>query len=131
MAMALDNHEMSSKLTTLALLEQETGNRLRPLVEKLDTYIDKTLLLQDKGSREGNIMAKIPWSELLPCFKAEVERSLRWSEQIFHMAPDADKKVLSFYIQHQKALLDFADREMCGDIRALDSVHPLVNGISY
>ena len=131
MAANVEDYELRSKFDALTLLERETGTRLRPLVEKLDIFIDKTSLLQDKGAREGDAMVKIPWAELLPQIKSEFERSLRWSEQLLSMAPNSDKKLLSFYIQHQKALLDFADRKMYGDKRSLDSVHTLVNGISY
>jgi hypothetical protein len=123
--------ERARKFRVLQQLERETKEFLLPSVRAAGFAGDESHERISEGEVLGAQLAKLPWQELMRRLQTELERYVREFEQAEGLAPPGKESFLQQVTAHEKALLDFATRELAGDVRgnSLEPVTALLRGI--
>ena len=123
MAAGCDDPVRVRKLSILEQLERETKEFLLPLVKQAGYSGEPSQDRIADGIELGGQLAQVPWAELLRGFQVELERFVREFEESEKLAPPGKGHLLQRVTEHERALLDFANREIEGDERgAIDAV---------
>ncbi len=130
MSKRLQGTERAYKFRVLARLETETKQRLKPLVENLGGNAAEDADEAARGVSDGTNFAAVAWDDLLPVFREALAGFVVSYEQTETMGRDCDRAVLDHLTQHEKALLEFVDRELAGQADvSLDPVLDLLEQV--
>ena len=128
MASACSHPERARKLRLLEQLERETKDFLLPLVKAVGYSGEESAARVADGEKLGADLANAPWLDLMKGFEAELERFVAEFEQAEGLAPPGKENELRHVTAHERALLEFSQRELSGDDKgSLDAVLSLLN----
>lgn len=120
MAEALPDH--AAELETLRLLEVQTGDAARGLVERLGGDAEPKDDDRDVGRRLAEASIALPWDEFLGMFAPTTEAALARYRRLRELAADEDKPVADELIAHEEALQAFADASRASNAEPLAAV---------
>ena len=115
--------DQAAKLRALEQLERETKEMLSPEVRALDGDARERSDLIEQGEKVGVRLARVAWPELMRIFRVELARYVADFEAAEPLAPPGKASLLRRFTDHERALLEFVDREIAG--RAQDSLEPV------
>jgi hypothetical protein len=107
--------ERAAKLRVLEQLERETKERLLPAVKEAGGSGEPNPARIEEGERLGVQMASAPWGDLMRGMCTEIEKLVDEFERSEALAPAGRESVLKAVTDHERALLEFARREIDGN----------------
>jgi len=119
--------ERARKFRVLQQLEREMKELLLPAVRESGGPGEESLARISEGEALGTQLAKAPWQGLMRGFQKELEVFVQEFEHAEGLAPPGKESLLQHVTAHERALLDFATRELAGDERG-DSCAPAKAG---
>jgi len=116
-AMAAQREDVGerAKLTTLAQLERETKEALRPEVDALQLSTEGDAKKAEEGRALAQQLGNASWADVLRGLCSEIERLIPEFEAAERLAPPGKEALLRHVTAHERALLDFAQAELAGD----------------
>ena len=127
MASACSHPERARKLRRLEQLERETKDFLLPLVKGVGYSGEESAARIAEGEQLGGQLANAPWADLMKGFVPELERFVQEFEQAEALAPPGKESEFRHVTAHERALLEFSQRELSGDEQgSLDAVLALL-----
>ena len=112
------------KWRVLEQLEAETKERLKPLVAALGGDVAEDPAGFERGAGIAAKWAQQSWDEIMGWFQAEVPKYVRFLEKLETDARIEDRELLGRVTAHEKALEEFAARELAG--RGTESLEPVL-----
>jgi hypothetical protein len=113
------------KLRVLQQLERETKELLLPEVREVGHTGEERAERISEGEALGAQLANAPWQDLMRGFQEELERFVHDFERAEVLAPPGKGGLLRHVTAHERALLEFATRELAGDERD-DALAPVI-----
>lgn len=107
--------ERARKLRVLQQLERETKELLLPAVQEAGQAGEESAERISAGEALGAQLANVPWQDVMRSFQTELERLVREFERAEDLAPPGKEHLLRHVTAHERALLEFALRELAGD----------------
>ena len=126
MADRSDAPERVRTFRVLEQLERETKEILLPALRAAGGSGEESLERVAQGETLGAELAKTPWMDLMRGFKLELQRFVDEFERAESLAPAGMESLLRHVTAHEKALLDFATRELEGSDDSLEAVVALL-----
>ena len=122
--------QRARKFRVLQQLERQTKEFLLPATREAGFAGDESPERISEGEVLGAQLAKVPWQDLMRSFQMELEGYVREFEQAEGLAPPGKESLLQHVTAHERALLDFATRELAGDAcgNSLEPVIALLRG---
>ena len=121
--------EQALKLRALQQLEKETKELLATELRLLGGSGPARAELVAQGDSIGARLAAVSWPELMKIFRVELVRYVDEFERAEHLAPPGKQALLRAVTDHERALLEFIDRELAGRGRdSLTPVHRILRG---
>jgi hypothetical protein len=112
MAELAEDPERARKFRVLEQLERQTKERLLPaLREAGGSGAENPERVRD-GEKLGGSLAKAPWIDLMRGFEQELRRFVEEFERAEALAPAGQEMLLRYVTAHERALLEFAIREL-------------------
>src|SRR5262245_6580599 len=105
------------KLRTLQQLERQTKEMLAVEVRLLGGTAAERAELVSKGESIGARLAGVAWPALMKRFRVELVRFVDAFERAEHLAAPGRETLLRAVTDHERALLEFVDRELAGRAR--------------
>ena len=121
MAELSDEPERARKLRLLAQLERETKEFLLPAVRRAGFSGKESPERTAEGEELGAKLVKAPWHDLIRGFQKELTRFVADFERGEALARPGEESFFQHLTAHERALLDFANRELKGE-RSGDSL---------
>jgi hypothetical protein len=108
-----DDADRRAKLDVLTRLERCTKDAMRPAFERrgIDTAPAPTTL--DTAATFADAAAAMPWRELLASFEPTTAKYVAVYEALG--AAGEDPALVALLLQHERALAEFARRELAGE----------------
>ena len=107
--------ERAAKFRVLEQLERETKELLLPAVREAGGTSEPNPARIEEGETLGAQMASAPWTDLMRRMCAELEKVVEEFERSEALAPAGRESVLKAVTDHERALLEFARRELDAD----------------
>jgi hypothetical protein len=128
MANLCEDAERARKFRVLEQLERETKEFLLPALREAGGSGKEDPQRIAEGETLGTNIAKAPWADLMRGFEGELQRFVADFERAEAVAPAGKESLLRHVTAHERALLDFATRELKGskDGDSLESVFALL-----
>ncbi|MGO9449558.1 MAG: hypothetical protein ACLQDV_00725 [Candidatus Binataceae bacterium] len=120
----LQDPEHRYKMRVLEQLEIETGEALRPLVERLQGAVCESATARETGIAQASVLAAMPWAKLMHVFHREVTKFVAHFEEVEKAGPATDSGILAALTAHERALQSFSQRECSG--AGANSLEPVV-----
>ena len=117
--------ERARKLRVLEQLERETKEFLHPAVREAGWPGEESAERVSEGESLGAQLAKAPWPDLMRGLQKELERFVGEFEHAERLAPSGKRNLLRHVTAHERALLEFATRELAGG-EGIDSLEPVI-----
>ena len=116
------------KFRVLEQLERETKELLLPAVREAGYSGEESSERISEGVSLGTGLVKAPWQDLMRGFQSELQRFAEEFKRAEALAPAGKESLLRAVTAHERALLDFATRELEGNESddSLDSVISLL-----
>ncbi|MEE9279881.1 MAG: cytochrome P450 [Myxococcota bacterium] len=134
--------EPAAKWRLLERLERHVKGRLRAELERRGIDASEDRARVDEGRAGAAALGALPWQERLGAFRNAVCGFVAGFETAAQTAPAELKEIAGFVLQHEQALLSFAERELGGegatscepvsaflDATAAEEERPLPDGI--
>jgi len=118
---AVSDH--ARKLRALEQLERETKELMAVEVRALGADAVERAELIAQGEKVGARLAGVAWPELMRIFRVELARYVSEFTAAESLAPPGKETLLRQFTEHERALLEFVDRELAG--RTDDSLEPV------
>jgi hypothetical protein len=125
MADLCDDPARAQKFRVLEQLERETKEFLLPAMREAGHSCAESRERINEGERLGAALTSVPWAELMHGFQKEFRQFADEFETAEALAPAGKESVLRHVTTHERALLDFATRELEGS-RVGDSLQSVV-----
>ena len=109
----------------LEQLERETKEFLLPALREAGGSGEEDPERITEGETLGTNLANAPWADLMRGFEKELQRFVEEFERSEALAPAGKKSLLRHVTTHERALLDFATRELEGS-KVGDSLESVV-----
>ncbi len=105
----------AAKWRLLERLERHVKGRLRGELERrgIDATEDRAKV--DEGRAGAAILGAMPWEERLGAFQKAVRSFVAEFEAAAKAAPADLNEITEFVLEHEQALLSFAERELAGE----------------
>ncbi len=116
--------EETYKWRALEQLERETKERLKPLVAELGGDVAENPDRFEEGEKIAAKWAQQSWGEIMEWFRAELPRYVQYFEKLELDARAEDRELLARVTAHERALEEFAERELAG--RTTESLEPVI-----
>ena len=114
MANLSDDPARAQKFRVLEQLERETKEFLLSALREAGGSGEEHCERINQGQALGGALANVPWSELMRGFQEEFRRFADEFASAETLAPAGKESVLRHVTIHERALLDFATRELEG-----------------
>jgi len=121
-----DRPERARTFRVLEQLERETKEALLPALQAVGGSGEESLERIAQGEALGAELATAPWMDLMRGFQLELRRFVDEFERAESLAPAGMESLLRQVTAHEKALLDFATRELEGESDSLQAVVALL-----
>jgi hypothetical protein len=102
----------AQKFRVLEQLERETKEFLLPALREAGRSGEEDSGRINQGETLGAALANVPWPDLMRGFQTEFRRFTDEFKSAEALAPAGKESVLRHVTTHEKALLDFATREL-------------------
>ncbi len=109
-----EDAERARKFRVLERLERETKEFLLPALREAGGSGEEDPRRIAEGETLGANLAKAPWADLMRGFEGELRRFVEDFERAEAVAPVGKESLLRHVTTHERALLDFATRELEG-----------------
>ena len=117
------------KFRVLEQLERETKEKLRPVLLRLGGSTEETAALREAGKKFAeSLFADPDWRASMRQYATAIEPYVGEFEQLQAASPEEDAEVMAYLVAHERAQVDFAQREADGDTRT--SIDPVVSLLS-
>jgi hypothetical protein len=116
MANLCDDPARAQKFRVLEQLERETKEFLLPALREAGHSGEENSERINQGETLGAALANVPWPDLMRGFQEEFRRFSDEFESAEALAPAGKGSVLRHVTTHERALLDFATRELEGSM---------------
>lgn len=118
------------QLSVMLQYESETKVRLRPFLARLGLPLIEDESKRAEGIALGTRYAAMAWPEFVADFHAAIARVIARYQHIEQLGPDADKPMLRFMVDHERAFMSFLEKERAAEPDSLDRMlrllqHPL------
>ncbi len=123
-----DHHE---KLMLLADVEQRTWITLRPLIKRHRLEPLDSAALAARGKTWVNERAFRRWTDLMENMTTRYPGFIEKFKALEAAGPDEDKCALKILVQHEVALLAFAEHEVAGDANSLALVRVFLTDFQF
>ncbi|MEE9230561.1 MAG: hypothetical protein V3U86_07625 [Acidobacteriota bacterium] len=120
--------EQQRKLIQVAKLEQQTAERLKPLLQRYELKPQSDQELHQQGKQEAQNDGKKNWRELLTFFKDDYTKYIDEFKVLESAGSEQDRPALRALTQHEIALVEFVTRELAGDANSLQSIEDQLTG---
>lgn len=107
--------ERRAKLEVLQRLEGATRELLRPVLERLGVPTDGEAEAAANGATFGEAAAAQPWEQLLASFEPNTAKYAAMYERLRLLVDDPDVATVDALLAHERALCEFARRELAGE----------------
>lgn len=114
MASLCDDPEQARKLRVLEQLERDTKEFLLLALREAGGAVDEDPAWVKEGETLGTSLAKSPWLDVMREWEKELRRFVEDFERAEALAPAGKESLLRHVTIHERALLDFATRELDG-----------------
>jgi hypothetical protein len=111
MAERCDEPQRVAKLRVLEQLERETKEAILPALLEVGGSGKESAERVADGETLGAQLANAPWPDLMRGFQTELARFVADFEAAESLAPADEQPLLRQVTAHERALLDFANRE--------------------
>jgi len=125
MANLCEDAEGGRKFRVLEQLERETKEFLLPALREAGGSGEEDPERIKDGETLGTNLANAPWADLMRGFENQLQRFVEDFERAEVLAPAGKESLLRHVTTHERALLDFAARELEGS-KAGDSLQSVV-----
>ncbi|MGV8873472.1 MAG: hypothetical protein ACOH2Q_13165 [Rhodococcus sp. (in: high G+C Gram-positive bacteria)] len=126
MGLATDDDACRTTLQLLEAVERATAAALLPVLERYDVAADQDGAAE-RGKRFADDLIGRPWTEIwaeiLPLARAELCDLERLSE----LLDEEDERVGTQVVEHESALIDFAERVIAGTADATRQLRRYLN----
>jgi hypothetical protein len=112
MARLCEDPARARKFRVLEQLERETKELLLPALREAGGSGEQNPERITEGETLGTTLAKAPWLDLMRGFREELQRFVGDFERSEALAPAGKESLLRHVTTHERALLDFATREL-------------------
>ena len=119
-----DDPDQRYRVAVMLQLETETKERLKPLVAALGGDVAEDAAGFEKGAAIAKTWSQQSWDEVMGWFQAELPKYVRFFEKLETDARVEDRELLGRVTAHEKALEEFAARELGG--RGHESLEPVL-----
>jgi hypothetical protein len=106
----------AQKFRVLQQLERETKEFLLPALREAGASAEENCERINQGQALGAALANVPWPDLMRGFQEEFRGFADEFESAETLAPAGKESVLRHVTIHERALLDFATRELEGSM---------------
>jgi len=114
MANLCDDPARAQKFRVLEQLERETKQFLLAALREAGHSCEESPARINDGETLGAALASVPWPDLMRGFQREFRQFADEFESAEALAPAGKESVLRHLTTHERALLDFATRELEG-----------------
>jgi dimethylamine/trimethylamine dehydrogenase len=104
-----------AELELLAAIEEQTARAIEPLLEKYRLVSRSRAELERLGREDAATEAASSWDALMTVFAAEFPVFVEGFERLVELAPEDEKAVARQLLDHERTLVDFAQRELQGE----------------
>lgn len=109
-------------LLMIARMERVTATALRALIVRHGIGTTDQAALMAGGKAEAAAQEGITWDSLTRSMAEEYLVYMEEFDQLARLAPESDQAPITIAVQHERALIDFARREVAGDPRSLEPI---------
>ncbi len=106
--------EPAAKWRLLERLERHVKGRLRAELARRGIDTDESRVKIEEGRAAATGLGALPWTQRVEAFANAVRGFVAEFETSAAAAPDDLKEVADFVLEHERALLSFAERETAG-----------------
>ena len=106
-------------LLLMAEMERITVSILAPLVALHDLRIADKDALAAEGTAEAQAIRHVKWAEIVQQMRDEYPVYVEEFADLHHQAPENEKILLQFLVDHEVAIIDFARLELDGDDKSI------------
>jgi hypothetical protein len=124
MAEACAGAETRYQWRVLEALERETKEYLARALRERSLPAEPSPELRAQGEKLGRTLAGVPRELFMKGFRGEVSRFVSEYEAAEASVPEDGLEIARHVTAHERAILDFADRELEG--RTSDSLEPVI-----
>lgn len=124
LADSTDNRDVQRKLAVLGRMEARTAALLRPVLERHGISTDPDAETLKNAEAYATAAASMAWTELLESLEPNTKQYVERYEQLRALSDDQDQGVVDALLAHERALCEFARRELSGDTS--HSLDPIV-----
>ena len=107
--------EPAAKWRLLERLERHVKGRLRVELTRRDIDATEDRARVDQGRAGAAVLGALPWQERMTAFRDALRGFVADFEASAEAAPVDLKEIAGFVLQHEQALLSFAERELAGE----------------
>lgn len=122
LAKAFDNPDHKAKLLLLAEVEKHAAEAVVPLLKRHGLTPRPAEMLQDMGRKDAQTTAP-DWAVLIAGMNKSYPGYLVSFETLEAMAPDKDRRRLSFLTEHEVAAIKFLDLEATDPATSTKPLH--------
>ena len=119
------------KLMLLAAVERRTGNTLRPLIERHRLEPLDNVALASRGKAWAKERGFRRWNDLIGNMTARYPGFVEKFKALADRGPVEDKGALKILVEHEVALLKFAEHEAAGVANSLELVRAFLAGSQF
>jgi hypothetical protein len=116
------DEDRRATLAVLQRLEDATRELLRPVLQRLAVPTDGEDEAASRGAAFATAAADRPWEELLGSLEPNTAKYAQLYERLRPLVDDEDRAVVEALVRHERALCEFATRELAGRPDALEPI---------
>lgn len=109
-------------LQLIARMERVTATALQGLVARHAIAASDRAALLAQGEAEAARQQGLTWGDLTRAMAEDYPAFMKEFDQLQELAPMSDHAPIAIALQHERALIDFARREVAGDSRSLEPI---------
>ena len=125
-------HEGKARQALRLMAEIERGviSAMQPAIVRHGLKLADPEGLYEEGRREADAMRSMSWANFLIHVDEDYPAFLTEFEQLFRLAPEADKADAQLLLDHEVALMNFAAAERNGDPNSIEILTAFIRRIS-
>lgn len=116
------DEDRQAKVEVLRRLEGSTRDLVRPVLERLGISTEGEAAAAEQGAGFAASAAQQPWETLLSSFESSTAKYAAMYERLLPLVDEQDVPTVEALLAHERALCEFARREVAGDPTSLDPI---------
>lgn len=125
------DEDRRATFAVLQRLEDATRELLRPVLQRLAIPTDGEADAAARGAEFAVAAADRPWRELLTSLEPNTARYAEMYERLRAVVDDDDLPIVDALVRHERALCEFAERELAGRPDALEPILALPHVVAH